>query len=42
MNKKLWKEIHAITEVIWASEKMPEHWQTVTVCPIHKKRDKLQ
>jgi hypothetical protein len=25
-HKKLWKEIHTLTDVIWASEKMPENW----------------
>jgi len=24
--QKLWKEIHALKEVIWASEKMPKNW----------------
>jgi hypothetical protein len=24
--KKLWEEIHALIEVIWASEKIPENW----------------
>jgi hypothetical protein len=41
-NKTLWEEIHALIEVLWASEKKPENWQTATVCPIHKKGDKLQ
>jgi hypothetical protein len=25
-HQKLWKEINALKEVIWASEKMPENW----------------
>ena len=24
--KKIWEEIHALIEVIWASEKMPDNW----------------
>jgi hypothetical protein len=40
-NKKLWDEIHALMEVIWASERMPENWQTAVIGPIHKK-DKLE
>jgi hypothetical protein len=41
-DKKLWKEIHTLIEVIWASEKMPENWQTATMHHIHKKGIKLQ
>jgi gentisate 1,2-dioxygenase len=31
--KKLWEEIHALFEVIRASEKMPENWRTAIIRP---------
>jgi hypothetical protein len=27
-DKKLWEEIHALIELIWTSERMPEKWCT--------------
>jgi hypothetical protein len=39
---ELRKEIHAVIEVIWINEIMPEEWHTAIICPIHKKGDKLQ
>jgi len=33
--KKLREEIHALTKVIWISEKMPEHWKTAVTCHTH-------
>jgi sorting nexin-29 len=39
---ELWKEIHALIEVIWINEILPEEWHTAIICPIHKKGDKLQ
>ena len=41
-DKKLREEIHALIEVIWTLEKVPENWQTAIICPKHKKGDKLQ
>lgn len=32
-DKKLWEEIHALFEVIRASEKMPENWRTAIIRP---------
>ena len=29
--KKIWEEIHALIEAIWASEKMPDNWQTAYI-----------
>lgn len=40
-DKKLWEEIHMLTEIIWTSERMPEKQCTAITCPIHKKGDKL-
>ena len=33
--KKMWEEIHAMIEVIWAPEKMPQNWRTTVICPIY-------
>jgi sorting nexin-29 len=41
-DKKSWEEIHALIEIIWTSERMPEKWCTAIICPIHKKEHKLQ
>jgi sorting nexin-29 len=39
---ELWKEIHALIEVIWINEILPEESHTAIICRIHKKGDKLQ
>jgi hypothetical protein len=33
--EKLWEEIHAMIEVIRASEKMRQNWRIAVICPIH-------
>ena len=30
-DKKLWEEIHALIEVTWASEKIPDNWRTAII-----------
>jgi hypothetical protein len=38
--KKLWKEMHALTEIIWTTERKGEKQHTA-ICPTHKKEDKI-
>ncbi|GFW31742.1 RNA-directed DNA polymerase from mobile element jockey [Trichonephila clavipes] len=38
---KLIKEIHAIITSFWTMEKTPIKWEAGSICPIYKKRDKL-
>jgi hypothetical protein len=35
--KKIWEEIHALIEVIWASEKMPGNWELQLYDPYIKR-----
>jgi hypothetical protein len=40
--RKLWIRNYQLIKRVWETEQIPQEWSTAIICPLYKKRNKLE